>query len=180
MTARLVAAIGWLALCALAQACANDTGRPKLDDGFTFGSAGFIGQVIPPVGPAGTGGFGAPTMPTMPTMPTNPLPRLTCREQVEQNSGGGFGFACADCMCAMDEMATLACTADCWKVANCIASHCDPTDTKCIIAACADAVGGAANLVTAASLARMAPFAKCASTCGSALPISDGGPENDF
>lgn len=160
-------------------ACANDTGRPKDDS--AFGSGGFIGvvPVTPPsFGSAGTGGFSSPTMPTNPGSSDPGV--ADCRQLSTDNARGQFSDACIGCLCKANAPTTLSCTADCWALTSCVSSHCDPTDTNCILAACGDAVGGAVNIASVGALARQVPFDKCSSECLPPVPISDGGPENDF
>jgi hypothetical protein len=97
-----------------------------------------------------------------------------CADTAKENSGNMAPDKCVSCLCGMKPTETAACTADCWKLANCVAAHCDASDTNCIIANCADAVGGAANLATVGALARATPFTACAADCFKAPPPPDG------
>jgi hypothetical protein len=83
----------------------------------------------------------------------------------QDSSLGLIGDDCTACTCDTDPAATAACTNECWSLLICVSEHCDRTDVNCIVANCADGVGGAANLAVAGALARATPFEQCASKC---------------
>jgi hypothetical protein len=153
-----------LALGCVAVACGDDDDHPAKDGGAGEGGSG--GSKAGTGGSkAGTGGKGGSTAGDGST--------ADCADTAKENSGNMAPDKCVSCLCGMKPTETSACTADCWKLANCVAAHCDASDTNCIIANCADAVGGAANLATVGALARATPFTACAADCFTAPPPKD-------
>ena len=145
-----------LALGCMAVACGDDDDHPAKDGGAGEGGSGGTkagsGGSAGKAGSSGKGGAAGDS-------------GVDCAGTAKENSGNMAPDKCVSCLCGMKPMETAACTADCWKLANCVAAHCDASDTNCIIANCADAVGGAANLATVGALARATPFTACAADC---------------
>jgi hypothetical protein len=154
-----------LALGCMAVACGDDDDHPsKVDAGGEGGSggtkAGSGGSAGTKAGSGGKGGAGDGST-------------ADCADTAKENSGNMATDKCVSCLCGMKPTETSACTADCWKLAVCVAANCDASDTACIIEKCADAVGGAANLATVGALARATPFTACAADCFTAPPPKD-------
>jgi hypothetical protein len=155
-----------LALGCVAAACGDDDDHPAKDAGPEAGSGGAGGTKAGTGGTkAGTGGKGGSA---------GDASASDCADTAKENSGNMASDKCTSCLCGMKATETSACTADCWKLAYCVAAHCDASDTNCIIANCADAVGGAANLATVGALARATPFTACSSMCFTTPPPVDG------
>jgi hypothetical protein len=182
MNTRLAEVIGLCALCASALSCANDTGSPKPPAGSSsmFGTAGFVGSMTPPVagrvGATGGSQGGSDPIGTFPP----PVDAMSCRVLAQDSAQGLISEDCSACTCDANAAATAACTGGCWRLLICVSEHCDPTDTNCIVANCADEVGGVVNLANASVLARATPFAQCASKCVPPFAIDDTGPGGDF
>lgn len=177
MNTTLACSIAALAICTSLMGCANDTGKPK--DGtqgpFAAGAGGFTGFSPPPF-PAGS-----PSVPplSMGTTPTGFKPGVSSCSNARDSANGLVSDACVQCACNMKRAETIACTTDCWALLVCVAQHCDPTDTNCVITQCAVVVGGAANLAAVGAQARVVPFMACATQC-MADDFWDAGRENDF
>ena len=177
MKTTLARSLAALALCAAALGCANDTGRPKnVPDGPFAPSVGFPG-VMPPLPVAGSGSTRPPTGEDFPGR-FPPAPVGSCSD-ARDTANGLVSDSCVQCACNMKLAETVACTTDCWALAACVLQHCVLTDTPCIVSQCTAVVGGMAELVTAASLARAVPFTACAAQC-SVDDFSEAGPQNDL
>jgi hypothetical protein len=97
----------------------------------------------------------------------------SCVDIASEASGNVASSPCLACLCDVKPNETIRCNSDCWKLAYCVAeAHCDASDSACIVASCADPLGGMEKLAAAGTLARATLFTACSSICF--------GPREDF